>query len=51
VENVGFHVNVGYEVYNLMTLLYYFVKCCAAVFAAAPMNDDTHATAPINRES
>ena len=49
-ENVGFHVNVGDEVYNLMALLDYLVKCRAAVFAAAPVNDNSHVTAPLTEK-
>jgi hypothetical protein len=35
---------------NLVTLLDYLVKCCAAVFAAAPVNDNSHLSAPVKRD-
>jgi hypothetical protein len=48
VENVGFHIDVSNEASDFMTLLDYFVKRCSAVFASAPVDDNSHSSAPIN---
>jgi hypothetical protein len=47
VENVGFHVEVSDETGDFVTLLDYFVKRCSAVFASAPVNDNSHSAAPV----